>query len=122
MLRKRQKPFSQLKDGGGQKKKILREVAKFLDHASGGDTTGLIAAYLESKFEKKNGLIFQIPRVLKLLQALQKAFKNQENFQKRQILSILRKAGFTMAELRNLGWNMSKKAWTSAGKHISPGR
>lgn len=126
MFRKRQKPFSQLKDGGGQKKKVLRDFASFVDCASGGDCVGLIAAYLGSNFGKScKNWVYEVPRFKNLLKVLHSAFEKQPSYEKRQLLSVARKAGFSMVELHSLGWKFSKKAWTSAGKHnivTYPGR
>jgi hypothetical protein len=108
-----------MKEKSGQKKKVLRELKEFISKQAGGDSVGLITAYLATKDgkEKCGDWIHQLPVFKALLMIILQCFDRSDSFHQRQWLSMLRHAGLKPKELHRLGCQFSKKAWCTAGAH-----
>ena len=108
-----------MKDRSGQKKKVLQQFSDFIQYNAGNDPVGLITGYLATKAGKSkcSNWVYEVPVFKKLLAILHNCFINAKDYNKRQWLSVVRHAGLTAQELRDVGWDFSNKAWHTAGKH-----
>src|SRR3954469_6420916 len=105
----------------GQRNLVLQQFKLFVEKNAGNDAAGLISAFLNTRNAKSEELlkkiVFEDARIRILFESLANASNKSENFQKRQFLSIMRKAGFSRNEVKNFGFSVSSTSWKTAGKH-----
>lgn len=110
-----------MKPGSGQQKRTLKQFRQFIENSAGGDALGVFNAYFGTRTAKQGGLKFKFhqnfPQFKNLISIIHNLFNKSNHYDQRQWLSIMRSSGFSGAELRQMGWIFSKRAWTEAGKH-----
>ena len=115
----KRKPFSQLNPQGGQRKKVLKELSAFIDNNAGGDTIGLLNAFLNTQKAKKDNLqtkmIMENKKIKDLIRLMSEASNNSPG--KAQFVSLMRSSGFTMKEVNELGFMCSANTWKSSQVH-----
>jgi len=116
-------PFSNQK--GGERSSTLAAFTKFIEKRAGGDATGLILAYLDTKHAKKHfskpdfDRSFDLSRINKLLTGFKPIYETTPDYNKVQYLSIFRNASLTRRELIQMNYKISSTAWAGAGKHLN---
>ena len=85
---------------------VLQQFKLFVQKNAGNDATGLISSFLNTREAKSEELlkkiVFEDARIRILFESLANASNKSEAFQKRQFLSIMRKAGFSRTEEKTL--------------------
>jgi hypothetical protein len=79
-----------LQEGGGQRKRIIKEFKNLVNLRAGGDTVGICRALLKSAGFGD----FEDDKFSSLLNILKDLHQKAQNHQKAQWVSIPRKAGF----------------------------
>jgi hypothetical protein len=103
----------------------LTAFRKFINEKAGGDATGLILAYLESRHAKTHfdyrrfDRSFELSRVNKLLSGFKTIYDSTPDYNKIQVSSIFRNAGLTRKELKERDIIISSTSWANAGKHLN---
>ena len=103
--------------------KTKQRVNKDLKTFNGAnDAAGLINYFINSKGKSKHTfiehVIFNNPKVKKLLQLLANASNRSADFEKRRFLSIVWGAGFTLKKAQQAGFKCFNDAWHTAGVHM----
>ena len=104
---------------GGQRKKILHDVKKFIDEKSRGDAIGVLSDYLNNTKTKDNqqflnDLITSVPKISSLLNVLKNLSTNASPYEKRETVSIFYKAGFSFNDVKGLGIPLTCSSWNTA--------
>jgi len=116
-------PFSEQSDS--KRSSTLTALRKLIDDKAGGDATGLILAYLESRHAKTHFVprqfdrSFELSRINKLLTGFKTIYDSTPDYNKVQYSSIFKNAGLTRSELKEANINISSKAWANAGRHLA---
>lgn len=116
-------PFSLQSDS--KRSSTLSAFRKFIDQKAGGDATGLILGYLESRHAKTHfdncqfDRSFELSRLNKLLSGFKTIYDATPDYNKVQISSIFRSAGLTRKELKERNISISSTSWANAGKHLT---
>jgi hypothetical protein len=121
IFKKMVKKFSQLAQGGGHAKKIIKALHQYLDSASNGDIDALLEAYLRSRkgmrFLQKILNKFSNEKLSLLLERIRILHERASNNNKAQWLSLV-SGIFTQRELiENYNFKFSKNAFATANRH-----
>ena len=98
-------------------------MKSLVDNNGGGDAKNLFAAYFTANNTKKlksgKSFVHKLPFIKNFLQILKTCHDNAKDFDKRQWLSIVQQAGFSLKSLKEAGWQISKnyRAWKIAREH-----
>ena len=104
-------------------KTTLRNLKEFVNLNGGGDAKHLFAAYFGANNTKNlqsgKSYVHKLPVIKNILQILKHCHDNAKDFDKRQWLSIVQNAGFSLHQLRDAGWQISSnyRAWKIATEH-----
>ncbi len=115
-------PFSQQSDS--KCSSTLSALNKLIDERAGGDATGLILAYLQSRHAKSHfdyrqfDRSFELSRINKLISGFKNIYDSTPDYNKVQVSSIFRNAGITRKELKERNISISSTSWANAGKHL----
>jgi len=111
------KQFTELK--GGQRRQVIADLRKFINHYSAGDQQALLNEFFSGK--KGTVQLMEFPQIKNLMDILKNCHSATGKYGKRQFLSIVQSAGFPFSVLKKSGWKISKnlKGWETAQKHSS---
>jgi hypothetical protein len=113
-----------MKKTSGQFKTVVKNFNEFVEYNCGGDILGLFDYIINCKKYNKDNLLSNViskhPKVSKMFLLLSK-LSNENCYNKRVYLSLVRESGFTLIEAKQLGFNCSNESWATAGAH-EPGK
>ena len=99
----------------------MKNLKEFVNFNGGGDAKHLFAAYFRGnntqKLQSGKSYVHKLPVIKNILQILKNCHDNAKDFDKRQWLSIVQKAGFSLHQLKDAGWKIS----TEHSSNLYPG-
>jgi len=114
-------PFKNQRKGCGQYKTTMKNLKEFVNFNGGGDAKHLFAAYFRGnntqKLQSGKSYVHKLPVIKNILQILKNCHDNAKDFDKRQWLSIVQNAGFSLHQLKDAGWKIS----TEHSSNLYPG-